>query len=50
MSEVCSSCSLKTAAKEAAKYTADAYVTGMQEGSVTLNKQKNKGFQWKWQS
>lgn len=48
MSGVCSSRSLKTAAKEAAKYNADPYVTGMQERSVTLNKQKNLGFLWKW--
>jgi len=41
MSGVCSWCSLKTAPKEAAKYNADPYVTGMQERSVTLNNQKN---------
>ena len=35
--------------KEAAKYNADPYVTGMQERSVTLNKQKNIGFLWTWQ-
>jgi hypothetical protein len=43
-SGVCSSRSLKTAAKEVAKYNADPYETGMQEQSVTLKPAEDYSF------